>query len=166
MRRRLKIKLTGYAEKSVSTWSKRGRIVHDVHLGSCLCGGVQFSIAGELAPIQVCHCAQCRRAQGGPFATNIPVDKRTLTFSSGERLLARFESSPGKVRAFCSVCGSPVFSARDSLPGVVRIRAGLLHEPVDSRLDFHAFTGSKCSWWPIHDDLPQHEQGYVATPAP
>jgi hypothetical protein len=136
--------------------------VKQEHQGACLCGGVQFSIAGELAPIQVCHCSQCRQAQGGPFATNIPVDASALTFSAGEALLNRFESSPGKVRAFCSVCGSPVFSARDSLPGVLRIRAGLLQEPVHSHLEFHAYTASKCSWWPLQDEVPKHEQGYIA----
>lgn len=134
--------------------------MHTVHNGSCLCGGVKFSITGALSPIQVCHCAQCRQAQGGPFATNIPVEKSTLTFSCGEKLLSRFESSPGKVRAFCSKCGSPVFSARDSLPEVVRIRAGLLQEPIASHLGFHAYTSSQCTWWLLDDDLPKYEKGY------
>ncbi len=30
--------------------------------GSCLCGGVRFRIEGGLAPTQVCHCGQCRKA--------------------------------------------------------------------------------------------------------
>ncbi|APW43262.1 GFA family protein [Rhodoferax saidenbachensis] len=136
------------------------------HHGSCLCKGVQFTIEGALAPVQVCHCAQCRRAQGGPFATNIPVDASRLSFSSGQALLHRFESSPGKVRVFCAVCGSPVFSARDSLPGIVRIRAGLLAEPVQTRLAFHAHVNSKASWWPIDDALPQHPEGYVPPTQP
>ena len=131
------------------------------HHGACLCGGVQFSIQGPLAPIQVCHCTQCRRAQGGPFATNIPVAKVKLSFRSGTSLLKRFESSPGKFRVFCAQCGSPVFSERTSAPDVVRIRAGLLQEPVDARPCFHAHVASQCSWWPIQDDLPQHGQGHV-----
>ena len=133
------------------------------HQGSCLCGGIRFSVEGVLAPIQICHCIQCHKAQGGPIATNIPVDVRNLTFESGEDLLRFFESSPGKVRAFCTVCGSPVFSRRTALPGVVRIRAGLLDEPVRASLGFHAHVTSKASWWPIDDELPRYEQG---APAP
>ncbi len=136
------------------------------HVGSCLCQGIRFTIAGQLAPIQVCHCGQCRQAQGGPFATNIPVDTSALSFSAGLDLLRRHESSPGKVRAFCSVCGSPVFSERASLPGVVRIRAGLLAEPVHAQLGFHAYTASKASWWPLEDDLPQHPEGFVPPAEP
>jgi hypothetical protein len=112
-----------------------------------------------LAPIQVCHCAQCRQAQGGPIATNVPVDAADLQFSQGLDLLQKYESSPGKIRAFCKVCGSPVYSRRDSLPGVLRIRAGLLQEPVGSQLAFHAFTGSKASWWPIQAGLPEYPEG-------
>ncbi len=135
--------------------------MQNVHSGSCLCGGIKFTITGSLAPVQVCHCSQCRQAQGGPFATNIPVNRSALAFTAGQELLTQFESSPGKVRAFCSKCGSPVFSARDSLPEVLRIRVGLLQEPVETQLAFHAYTASKCSWWPLNDDLPKYEQGYV-----
>nr|WP_298173112.1 GFA family protein [uncultured Pseudomonas sp.] len=45
-----------------------------MYTGSCLCGGVQFRIDAQLEPIQLCHCSQCRKAQGGPFASNIPVN--------------------------------------------------------------------------------------------
>ena len=129
------------------------------HYGSCLCGGISFNIQGPLAPIQVCHCAQCRKAQGGPVATNIPVEASALEFSQGQDLLQQYESSPGKIRAFCKVCGSPVYSKRDSLPDILRIRAGLLREPVGSHLAFHAFTDSKASWWPIEAGLPEYPEG-------
>jgi hypothetical protein len=129
------------------------------HQGSCLCGGISFTITGPLAPIQVCHCAQCRQAQGGPFATNIPVEVNSIAFQQGAELLQHYESSPGKIRAFCKVCGSPVFSKRISLPDVLRIRAGLLGEPVAAGLAFHAFTGSKASWWSICPGLPEYGDG-------
>lgn len=135
-----------------------------MYSGSCLCGGIQFRIHGPLAPIQVCHCSQCRKAQGGPFATNMPIERTALEFTSGQHLMKRFASSPGKARVFCSECGSPIFSERDSLPSLVRIRAGLLNEPLPVAPALHAYTGSKANWWTIHDDLPQHVAGYVASP--
>ena len=129
--------------------------------GACLCGGLRFRILGALAPIQVCHCSQCRRAQGGPFATNIPVERAALCIDAGADLLKSYESSPGKRRVFCSVCASPFYSERDSLPGVVRIRAGLLAEPVASHLEFQAYVGSKASWWGVDEGLEQHEEAHV-----
>lgn len=129
------------------------------HTGSCLCGGVRFKLTGPIAPIQVCHCMQCRKAQGTAIATNAPVDASTFELEQGEALLTAYESSPGKQRVFCKVCGSPVYSRRDSLPGVLRVRLGLLNEPVDAPLQAHFYTGSKANWWPICDELPRFEAG-------
>ncbi len=135
-----------------------------MHTGSCLCGGVQFRIEQALEPIQVCHCSQCRKAQGTPFATNTPVSTSAFHLTAGKELLKAFESSPGKQRVFCSGCGSPIYSIRDSVAGVLRIRAGLLNEPLGIKPVAHFHTGSKCSWWPIDDGLPQFKQAYLAKP--
>lgn len=131
-----------------------------MHRGACLCGAIAFEIEGPLAPIQVCHCSQCRRAQGGPFATNIPVAESALRWLRGSDQLKRHESSPGKFRAFCRECGSPIFSQRQSLPGILRLRAGLLDEPVASAVELHMHVASKASWWAIADGLPQHAAGH------
>ena len=131
-----------------------------MYTGSCLCGGIQFSINAELAPIQICHCSQCRKAQGGAFATNTPVETSDFEVKSGTDLLTEYESSPGKRRFFCRQCGSPIYSSRDSLANVIRIRAGLLDEPLKKvKPAFHAYTSSKCSWWEINDDLPTYDEG-------
>lgn len=125
--------------------------------GECLCGGIAFEIEGPLAPIQICHCSQCRRAQGTPFVTNIPVDVSALTFARGEDLLKAYESTPGKQRVFCRDCGSPIYSRLASLPDVVRIRAGLLSGDLDTRPAFHIYYGSRANWLTLDDDLPHHE---------
>lgn len=127
-----------------------------MHTGSCLCGAIRFTIADPLAPIQLCHCGQCRKAQGAAFAANVPVAADAFRFTAGEEALRTYESSPGKVRAFCGRCASPIFSRRDTAPEVLRIRAGVLDAPVQSRPDAHAFTADKADWWAITDALPQH----------
>ncbi len=132
-----------------------------MYTGSCLCGRVQFRIDGALEPIQVCHCLQCRKAQGTPFATNTPVEADAFTLTSGAELLKAYESSPGKQRVFCSRCGSPIYSSKDSLPGVLRIRAGLLNESLQVGPAAHAYVGSKANWWPITDSLPQFPEAYT-----
>lgn len=141
-----------------------------MYTGSCLCGGIQFRIHAELEPIQVCHCMQCRKAQGAPVATNTPVQSSAFELLRGAELLASFESSPGKQRVFCSRCGSPIYSCKDTLPGVLRVRAGLINEPLRVGLVAHFHTASKANWWPIDDGLPQFEEAYlpasVAPPKP
>ncbi|TXI87102.1 MAG: hypothetical protein E6Q40_05500 [Cupriavidus sp.] len=95
------------------------------------------------------------------MVTNTPVNESDFELLSGAQLLKSFESSPGKQRVFCSHCGSPVYSKNARVPGVLRIRAGLLDEPVNTTLAAHFHVASKCSWWPINDELPQFAQAYV-----
>ena len=126
------------------------------HTGACLCGAVRYEIDGDLAPIQICHCEDCRKAQGSAFAANMPVPTERFRLVAGERQLRAYESSPGKERVFCEVCGSPIFSRFAARPGVVRIRAGTLDAPSSTSVGFHFFTTSKADWWPILDDLPRY----------
>ncbi|AGI24136.1 GFA family protein [Pseudomonas sp. MT3] len=127
-----------------------------MHTGGCLCGAVRYTISGELAPIQVCHCGQCRKAQGGPFATNIPVADDAFRLLAGAEALVHFRSSEDKRRVFCGHCGSPIYSARDSRPEVLRVRAGSLDEPLRTAPEGHYYIESRAAWWPLDDALPRH----------
>lgn len=125
--------------------------------GRCLCGAIRYSVQGALAPIEVCHCSQCRQAQGGPFATNIPVQASAFVLKSGQDFVQTYESTPGKFRCFCKQCGLPLYSRRDALPGVLRLRAGTLEGDVATRPVFHAHFGSRANWCPVDDGLPKYE---------
>jgi hypothetical protein len=127
-----------------------------LHRGGCLCGAIRFEIEGELAPIQICHCSQCRRGSGSAFATNIPVSASHLKLTSGGDRLKGVKLTPEKTRWFCGDCGSPIYSSRMSDPATLRIRAGTLDGPMTARPAFHFYTASKADWWDITDDLPQH----------
>ena len=134
-----------------------------MYTGSCLCGGIKFEIHQELGPIQICHCIQCRKAQGSAIVTNVPVEESNVRFMSGQDLLNSFESSPGKGRYFCRNCGSPIYSKTVKLPGVVRIRAGLLDGSLNTRPIAHFHVAHKANWFEIADSLPQFAEGKVPT---
>ena len=127
--------------------------------GGCLCGGVRFRIHGKLGPAGFCHCRQCQRASGSAFAANAPVRTRYLELSSGSDLLKEYESSPGKFRAFCGRCGSPIYSRRDSEPELRRIRLGSLDSDPERRPLGHVWVRSKAPWYSIGDSLPQYPEG-------
>ena len=131
--------------------------------GSCLCGGVRLRVHGALPGIQVCHCRQCRKAQGGPLATNLPVRRADVEFLAGLALIQRYQSSAGKWRCFCRACGSPLYSERDALPDRLRLRAGLLDGPLPAGVALHQQIASACDWWPLPvDGLP----AYPGAPPP
>jgi len=127
--------------------------------GGCLCGGVRFRIDGRLGPAGFCHCKQCQRASGSAFAANAPVRTRYFAMSAGADLVAEYESSPGKFRAFCHRCGSPVYSRRDAEPEIRRIRLGSLDSDPERRPLVHVHVSLKAPWYSIADSLPQYPEG-------
>jgi hypothetical protein len=128
-----------------------------MNTGRCLCGTVRYEVTGAIGPIVFCHCSQCRRAQGSAFGTNAEVNAGDFAVVTGAASITEFESSPGKKRAFCSVCGSPLYSRRVDRPGIVRLRIGTLESPIANRPVAHIFASSKAEWDTICDDLPQYE---------
>jgi hypothetical protein len=129
--------------------------------GGCLCGGVRFRIRGKLGPAGFCHCKMCQRASGSAFAANAPVRTRYLEWVSGRELVHEYESSPGKFRAFCGRCGSPLYSRRDSEPEQRNLRLGTLDGDPERRPLAHVFVGDKAPWYEIQDALPQYVEGLV-----
>ena len=127
------------------------------YTGSCLCGAVRYELTAELGPIEICYCQMCRKASGGPLATNAPIAREALHLRSGRELLAKYESSPGEKRVFCGRCGSPIYSHRAARPEVVRIRVGTINESLTVRPVASYYTGSKCNWWEIRDALPRFD---------
>lgn len=132
-----------------------------MYQGSCLCGGVQYEYHGEISEIAICHCSQCRRAQGTPFVTNAPVSADKFVLISGEHLLKSYFAQPNKRRVFCSECGSPIFSQRVDHPEILRLRVGTLIGDLDARPAYHIYHDSRANWFTLSDDLPRHAESKV-----
>ena len=125
----------------------------------CLCGGVRIEISGKLGPVVYCHCSRCRKASGTAFGANADVRAQYWTWGAGQDLVREFESSPGVYRAFCSRCGSPVYSRRPETPDVLRLRLGLVDDDPGRRPLAHFWVESKAPWFEITDDLPAFARG-------
>ena len=126
-----------------------------MHHGSCLCGKITYLYEGEITEISMCHCSQCRKAQGSAFAAVCPIDHTKLQIN-GKEHIKEYASSIGKIRAFCGECGSPLYSQKSDLPDVVRLRIGTLDTLVETNNCYHKFIDSKAEWYKIADGFPQH----------
>lgn len=125
--------------------------------GSCMCGGVRFEYAGAFGTITICHCSDCRKAQGGSGVIAAPVEKEKFQWTQGEELIQEYESSPGKKRAFCRTCGTPLYSRRDAEPATLRLRMGSLDSEVEATPAAHIFTLDLPAWAAISDNLPHYD---------
>ena len=123
--------------------------------GSCLCRTVRWSFDGELERMVHCHCQMCRQAHAAAFATYTVGSRENFRFDDGEDVVARYESSPGFRRAFCSKCGSVVPYPVSG--GSVGIPAGPLDDDPGTRPSAHIYTKWKAPWHAIADSLPRHD---------
>jgi hypothetical protein len=58
-----------------------------------------------------CHCSDCQRASGAPFASGIVVKTMDLEISgSPKAYAARAGSGKMTTRGFCGDCGTPLFT--------------------------------------------------------
>jgi hypothetical protein len=105
--------------------------------GGCHCGGVRFVYSGELGgrlgAVTVCYCRDCLKAQGFAAAV-VPGEASGFAVVRGGDLIWEYQSSPGKKRAFCGHCGSPIYSRRDDHPEGLRLRLGAFDEPPEALL--------------------------------
>lgn len=133
----------------------------DVLTGRCLCGAVRYEVHGKPGPVAYCHCRTCRRANGTAFAANAPVRARYLKWISGREGIREYESSPGKMRAFCSQCGSPIYSRTVDDPETFRIRLGTLDGDPGRRAFAHFWVSEKAPWFELTDELPKYPANEV-----
>lgn len=117
--------------------------------GSCLCKTVQYEVDRMDMPIVHCHCITCQKAQGAAFATIASVKREHFRWTTGEASLTSYESSPGKIRWFCSRCGTPLIAERRTLPSVA-IRAATLDVDPGVRPALRIWRSHDVPW--LHDE--------------
>ncbi len=126
--------------------------------GSCLCEEVKYEYNGSINEVAVCHCNQCKRAQGTPFVTNAPIELEKFTFTKGSSSLRIFCSSPNKKRVFCGTCGSPLYSQRTDMPETIRLRLGTVTEGSIPEPNYEIYCESKSNWFSANSERPSYEQ--------
>lgn len=119
--------------------------------GSCLCGAVRYEIDRLGGPIVHCHCATCRKAHAAAYATTARVMREHFRWVAGEDKLSAFESSPGKLRRFCSVCGAHLVAERPAQPHVI-LRVATLDEYPGERPVMHIWTSHDVPWLVEEDE--------------
>ena len=125
--------------------------------GSCLCGAVRYEIDGLDMPVGHCHCATCRKAHASAFTTTAGVLREHFRWMAGEELLRDYESSPGKLRWFCSNCGSQLMAERTERDAIM-LRLGCLDTPVPGGRQWHIWRSDGASWYDPSaefDELPE-----------
>lgn len=128
-----------------------------MYQGSCLCGAISVELKGPIESIIHCHCSLCCKNSGTAYATNGFINTKDFTVLDPQNKLTYFEFKKGKLRHFCAVCASPIYSSNTENPTKLRIRIGILDSDIKERPISHNFVSSKANWDNLDADLPRYD---------
>ena len=128
--------------------------------GGCLCGGVRFELSAPPVAAGYCHCTRCQRRTGTAASAQARIEPGSLTVTAGEELIRSFEPPAGGFpKAFCSACGSALWSQSPDDPDVIAIRLGAFDADPGVEPSYRQFVADAARWEPIPDDgLPRYPE--------
>jgi hypothetical protein len=128
--------------------------------GGCLCGGVRFEIAEPLQWAGYCHCTRCQRRTGTAASPQARIVPGSLWIVAGEELVRLFEPPDGFAKAFCSRCGSALWSRSPEDHDVTSVRLGAFDHDPGVRPAYRQFVAYAAPWEPLPDDgLTRYPEG-------
>lgn len=128
--------------------------------GSCLCGGVQFTVELPFLSSGHCHCTTCRRSSGTGHSTSARARPSQIAFQQGRELLRSFQPAPGQGnKTFCSVCGSKLFGGQWPDGEYVSVRLAAIDDDPQIAPGARQYVAYNAPWFEIPDDgLPRFDE--------
>ena len=91
--------------------------------GGCTCGSIRYVCSRAPVAMLNCHCLDCQRSSGAPFASGFIVRVSDVAITGTPKTYSvRAGSGSLATRSFCFDCGSPLFTRGEAAPGVMSIR--------------------------------------------
>ena len=123
--------------------------------GGCACGAVRFRITSPFLGVGACHCTDCQKASGGGpnYVALAPTAAFEVTRGEPRIFRTRGDSGADVGRAFCPVCGTPLWSEPAHEP-FTPVKLGALDDTADLAPGMHIYVASAPAWHSIPDGLP------------
>jgi hypothetical protein len=119
---------------------------------------VRFELTEPPVTASYCHCTRCQRRTGTAASAQARIVPGSLHVVAGEDLVRAYQPPDGFAKAFCSACGSALWS--QSPEGeTMSVRMGAFDEDPGVRPAYRQFVDFAAPWEPLPDDgLPRHPE--------
>ena len=124
--------------------------------GGCLCGRVRYECSADPLFMGNCHCRDCQKAGGGPFASALGVPTAAVKVT-GEVKYYETKGDSGHMvsRGFCPTCGARLLGRSKGMPDLTIVSAGSLDDPSWVRPGMDIYTASAQPWDYMNPSLPK-----------
>ncbi|WP_404862993.1 GFA family protein [Georhizobium sp. MAB10] len=81
--------------------------------GACHCGAIAFTAEIDPDRVTICHCTDCQRLTGTAYRISVSTRRVDFALLRGQpqSYVKVAESGNRREQAFCSTCGTPLWSA-------------------------------------------------------
>jgi hypothetical protein len=124
--------------------------------GHCHCNEVRYVFDGEPTDASFCHCSICRRLTGSAFGSWCEVPNENFRWLACDAV-ATYQVTDRLETLFCRNCGVTLVAKHSKWPGCKYVLLGTLDDDGGIAPEYHQFTGSRASWYKIHDSMPQYD---------
>lgn len=124
--------------------------------GGCICGAVRYECSAEPVMTGNCHCRDCQKAGGGPFASALAVPTAAVKVT-GEVKYYETKGDSGHMvsRGFCPTCGARLLGRSKGMPDLTIVLAGSLDDPSRFQPAMDIYTSSAQPWDHMNPQLPK-----------
>jgi hypothetical protein len=127
--------------------------------GGCACGSIRYVCSRAPVAMLNCHCLDCQRSSGAPFASGFIVRVSDVAITGTPKAYSvRASSGSLATRTFCSDCGSPLFTSGAAAPGVISIRFPTLDNPSEFQPMVDIWISSAQPWVCLSQAIPHYPQ--------
>ena len=127
------------------------------YTGGCACGAIRYEISAEPLMMNDCHCLDCQRESGTGHGSHLTFPRTGVKLTGeAKRWDMVADSGNVKTRAFCPICGSPVYMTFAAMPGLFTIRAASLDDPSRYRPQIVTYRVRAHAWDHVDAALPAY----------
>jgi hypothetical protein len=98
--------------------------------GGCHCGAIAFEGLVDPEQVTICHCTDCQSLTGTAYRVSVPCLKEHFRLTKGAPSIyvKTGESGAKRAQAFCSNCGSPIYTHAIDNPVNYGLRVGCIDQ--------------------------------------
>ncbi|MFY2764665.1 GFA family protein [Arenimonas sp. MALMAid1274] len=123
--------------------------------GGCACGAIRYACRAAPVAMLSCHCLDCQRSSGAPFASGIVVAAADTEVTGSPRTYTVPGHSGGRTtRSFCGECGTPLFTRGEVVPDFMSIRYPTLDDASAFKPAVDIWTSRAQPWVCLAPDIP------------
>lgn len=123
------------------------------HTGSCFCGAVEVTVAGEPTAMGYCHCDSCRAWSAGPVNAFTLWPPDAVRITRGAENVGSYRKTEKSVRKWCLTFGGHLLTEHP-LWGVTDVYAAII-PGLPFRPALHVNYGETVL--PLRDGLPKQK---------